>query len=146
MLGENEALYGTIPATISNMSSLEALDLHATRMEGAIPPELFLVPDLQTLDLSEAQFRGILTEDIRLACDTLRVLRFNDNALSGTIPAELDECIQLEELVLTNTGLTGEISETLCRERGTLESQLSILEVDCTVTCYCCGTRNCPEA
>lgn len=144
VFGENEALSGSIPATVGNMSSLEVLDLHMTRMEGEIPPELFLVPNLQILDLSHAQFRGVLTEDIRLVCDTLRVLRVNDNSFFGNIPTALDECTRLEELVLTNTDITGEISESLCRERGTSAFQLSILKVDCAVACNCCGSRNCP--
>ena len=143
VLGENEELTGSIPATIGNMSSLEVLDLHMTRMEGIIPPELFLVPNLQTLDISHAQFHGVLTDDIRSLCDTLRVLRVNDNDFSGTIPTAFDECTQLEELDLTNTDITGEVSESLCRERGTSVYQLSILQVDCAVVCNCCGSRNC---
>lgn len=143
IIGENEALLGSIPSSVGNMSSLEVLDLHMTRMDGEIPPEMFLVPNLQALDLSHAQFHGVLTEDIPSLCDTLRILRLNDNDFSGTVPTALDECTQLEELNLSNTGITGEISESLCRERGTSVYQLAILEVDCAVTCNCCGSRNC---
>lgn len=144
-LGRNEALSGSIPTFVGNMSSLEVLDLHATRFQGELPPELFLLPNLRTLDLSDAQFHGVVTEDIRLLCDTLRVLRLNDNDFSGSIPVALDECKQLEELVLTNTGITGEVSETLCRKRGSSALQLSVLNVDCAVACNCCGKRNCPQ-
>src|SRR5512147_701863 len=47
----NNNLIGAVPATLQNLTSLEALNLGMNRLSGAIPPELGNLANLRTLDL-----------------------------------------------------------------------------------------------
>ena len=51
-----EALSGSVPPELGNLSSLETLDLASNDLTGSIPPELGNLPRLEILDLSGGLF------------------------------------------------------------------------------------------
>ncbi|GAB4024626.1 leucine-rich repeat domain-containing protein [Spirosoma koreense] len=84
----NNNLNGTLPTSLSALTSLQTLDLQSNNLSGTIPASLSTLTSLQTLNLSV-------------------------NSLSGSIPASLSALTALRELLLFNTGLSGSIPEGL---------------------------------
>lgn len=141
-LGDNE-LEGEIMSEIGRMTSLRDLHLGNSRMGGTIPAELFTLP-LRELNLGNAKFEGELVNDQFLQLkDSMIFLYLNNNNFSGAIPQALDEFLLLQELNFRDNALIyGSISQALCSRRGFGLSRISVLEVDCAITCTCCGTRS----
>ncbi|XP_024931324.3 putative leucine-rich repeat receptor-like serine/threonine-protein kinase At2g24130 isoform X2 [Ziziphus jujuba] len=131
LLQENK-LYGSIPPSIANLSSLMVLNLTTNLLNGTIPDEisqlskleqLFLshnlftssipkalghMPHLGLLDLSHNKFSGEIPRSLG---NLVRVnyLFLNNNLLSGKIPSTLGKCTDLYKLDLSHNGLTGAI-------------------------------------
>ncbi|NEU70052.1 hypothetical protein GK091_24450 [Spirosoma agri] len=81
-------LIGTLPASLSALSSLKELNVSGNGLSGEIPPGL-----------------GKLTD--------LTILYMPVNSLTGTIPAELGNLTKLQELYLGGNRLTGVIPSNL---------------------------------
>jgi hypothetical protein len=164
-LGGND-IEGSIPSSISLMTSLRVLNLGNSSMSGELPSELFRLPILSELHLSNAKFGGELSEDFRGLNATLMGLSLDGNNFSGVIPAGLDDlkilgtCIgkiqhnfpdfpnlfPISELLRleNNPLLSGAVSTALCSRRGTGLGKLEELSVGCNIECNCCGDRPCP--
>ena len=76
----NNALSGTLPPALGDLTNLQWLDLSANALSGALPPALSNLTNLRLLNLSA-------------------------NALSGSLPASLGSLTNLESLDLRNTQL-----------------------------------------
>ncbi|XP_062085226.1 receptor-like protein EIX2 [Humulus lupulus] len=150
-LSQNQ-LEGSIPTSFgSENNALTYLDLSQNRLEGCIPISLGNnMTSLEYLNLSNNTLEGEIPKSIWKIC-TLKVLRANDNALSGQLQLAKSsrQCVHfsleyldlrrnqimgslpnitmyssLVELLLRSNQLNGNVSETL----GQL-SQLKILDV-----------------
>ncbi|CAI5510863.1 unnamed protein product, partial [Closterium sp. Naga37s-1] len=97
---QQNALNGTIPASLSRMTQLTKLSLAVNFIEGSIPEELGNLVNLQTLILET-------------------------NYLSGTIPASLGALTNLLDLELAWTDITGTLPSSI----GTL-TRLNILYLE----------------
>jgi len=90
---------------------------------GTIPSFLFAFPTLQSLDLHNNNLIGNISE---LQHDSLTYLDLSNNHLHGTIPSSVFKQQNLEVLILaSNSGLTGEISSSICKLRFLLVLDLS---------------------
>ncbi|KAE8714376.1 F-box protein [Hibiscus syriacus] len=101
-------LYGRIPASIGNMTSLVDLELDGNYLSGRIPRELGLLKNLQQLELYYNQLSGTIPEELGNLTE-LRDLDISVNALSGSIPGSICRVPKLRSLQLYNNSLTGEI-------------------------------------
>lgn len=101
-------LNGTISAELTRLSHLEQLFLSHNCFTSAIPAALGQFPHLGLLDLSYNRFSGKIPESLgNLVRVTLLFL--NNNFLSGSIPASLGQCTNLNKLDLSYNRLTGRI-------------------------------------
>ena len=106
------ALWGTIPAQVGNLSKLTVLDLVHNELTGPIPVELANLSDLQELQLSSNELTGPLPS--RLGnLPQLRILTLVDNQLTGSIPPELGRLPRVETLNLSANELTGDVPPEL---------------------------------
>jgi Leucine-rich repeat (LRR) protein len=122
----NNQLSGSIPISVGNMSSLQVLMVHNNQLTGSIPNELVALKSLWRLYLT------------------------NNTAFAGTIPT-IKRASILNEMVITNTSITGTIPSALCRQsRGDVH-----YEIDCYPTsqpkiyCNCCLSSDgnaCPNS
>ncbi|KAM3296447.1 hypothetical protein ACQJBY_038663 [Aegilops geniculata] len=142
VLGANH-FTGTIPYSISNISSLITLELLENRFSGYVPPTLgklgalvhlqlannkleandnkgweFITSmincsRLQLLALAKNSFGGQLPGSIVNLPTTLRQLYLMDNMISGSIPADIGNLVGLEILVIANTSIYGVIPESI---------------------------------
>jgi hypothetical protein len=96
LLGGN-AFIGNISAEISQMESLQELNLGVTQMGGTIPPEVFLLGNLRELYLGNNSFGGELSNDFSLLNGTLRELSLENNIFTGEFPSHFQTMVGLGE-------------------------------------------------
>ena len=90
---------------LAHLPVLATLDLQRNELTGAIPPELGALSSLWFLDLSSNNLEGGLPPELRHLTN-LRSLRLSRNAaLSGPLPARLEELVGLKELWTVGTDL-----------------------------------------
>ena len=105
-------LTGTIPAELGTMTGLTHLVLPSNRLTGTIPTELRNLTNLRKLAL---QING-LTGNIPSWVGTLRrlqILNLYENQLTGAIPTELGNLTELWQLLIFGNRFTGTIPAEL---------------------------------
>ncbi|CAI5975423.1 unnamed protein product [Closterium sp. NIES-64] len=117
-------LSGGLPPSLSRLSHLVALDLSSNRhLSGSIPPALFALPSLRELSLRGNNLTGeVLPSTTAAAAEvaplsaSLESLDVGENALSGSIPADVSLLTGMTRLALDQNRLDG----SLPRELGAL--------------------------
>ncbi|KAL1322764.1 hypothetical protein AAHE18_14G220300 [Arachis hypogaea] len=111
----NNGLTGTIPKTFGdNLSSLEELNLANNELKGQIPVSLFHSCNLVEIHLSKNHLTGEFHEYIRefspCAHKPLQILDLGWNEITGMVP-DLSQLSSLKVLRLDNNRLSGTIHE-----------------------------------
>ncbi|KAG2675427.1 hypothetical protein I3760_12G004500 [Carya illinoinensis] len=131
-------LTGQFPIWISKLKNLQLLGLGSNRITGSIPGWLSTLPRLSTIDLQNNLFSGefpkkfcgmqafvslqAIDDNSSLTMPVyfpggclkrLRGLNLSHNKLTGTIPTQISELIELEYLDLSANHLYGEIPVSL---------------------------------
>ncbi|CAM0879547.1 unnamed protein product [Alopecurus aequalis] len=142
---------GTIPFSITNLSSLMLLQLGKTRFSGYVPPSLGRLGALQELHLGYTNlevndnkgwefitslancsqltylvlggysFGGQLPASITNLSATLQKLYIGDNRITGSIPADIGNLVGLNRLQITNTFISGVIPESIGKLHNMIE-------------------------
>ncbi|KAF8030622.1 hypothetical protein BT93_E2915 [Corymbia citriodora subsp. variegata] len=107
LLGFNN-LTGTIPQTISNMSSLR---IPANQIRGDIPREIGKSVNLTSLSLAANLLTGEVPQEI-FNISSLQMLYLNRNSLSGSLPSSSELSLpNLETLFLSHNSFSGNIPQ-----------------------------------
>ncbi|KAK1279755.1 Piriformospora indica-insensitive protein 2 [Acorus gramineus] len=107
------SLSGTVPFTLSGLRSLLKLDLSNNALEGKLPMELGLLKNLTLLDLRSNNFSGGLVQSLQYM-DSIQDVLLSNNSLEGSLMGFGWESLQnLTTLDLSNTGLNGQIPESI---------------------------------
>ncbi|CAN0841243.1 Receptor-like protein 46 [Linum grandiflorum] len=99
---------GEIPTFLSQMSSLEILDLSNNRFSGEIPATLGNLKSLKVLNVSHNRLSGRIPTSLGEIRD-LESLDLSHNNLSGENPESLGKLLQITDLQLSYNSLTGRI-------------------------------------
>ena len=102
------ALTGTVPPELGNLTKLTNLSFHVNQLEGTIPPELGNLSNLTTLWLSFNQLHGSIPPELG-NLSLLESLYLHHNQLGGEIPSELGNLTNLRTLHLERNRLDGSI-------------------------------------
>ena len=109
---QGNSMTGTIPASISVLTSLTSLDLSSNSITGTIPPLMSALTGLTYLNLGTSYLSGPIPSTLS-ALTGLTYLNLGDNYLSGPIPSTLSALTKLDELLVKGTFLTGTIPSNL---------------------------------
>ena len=105
-------LTGSIPSELGNLSSLTDLDLSSNDLTGSIPSELGNLSSLTDLDLRSNDLTGSIPSELG-NLSSLADLDLGSNALAGPIPSELGNLSSLSRLTLSRNALAGSIPSEL---------------------------------
>ncbi|THG06148.1 hypothetical protein TEA_018158 [Camellia sinensis var. sinensis] len=116
-LGENN-IYGNIPQSLGNCHSLLELHLYKNNFNGSIPPEIMSLSSISTfLTLDHNALTGSLPSEVE-CWKNLGYMDVSYNTLSGPIPNMLSNCLSLEWLHMQANSFEGEIPQSLSMLRG----------------------------
>uniref|UniRef100_A0A0D9WRL4 Receptor kinase-like protein Xa21 n=1 Tax=Leersia perrieri TaxID=77586 RepID=A0A0D9WRL4_9ORYZ len=97
-----------LPPCLTNLTSLETLQLSNNGFRGVVPAELGELSMLTYLNLSGNSLSGIIPSTLS-SCTKLQVLDLSNNSLEGEIPVTLSNCLDLQDINLSNNKLQGSI-------------------------------------
>ncbi|KAI3777643.1 hypothetical protein L1987_47444 [Smallanthus sonchifolius] len=107
-------LWGAIPSSLQNLTSLSFLNLSYNFLSGPLPDGLFSsFNNLHTIDLSYNRLSGYLPDTLP---STLQLLDFSSNQFNGrTQTASLQSLHSLIAFNISNNNFTGSIPPSICR-------------------------------
>ncbi|CAN6466582.1 unnamed protein product [Victoria cruziana] len=117
------SLTGEIPKQISGLTLLTDLYLNVNDLSGSIPIDLGSMPNLQALQVCCNRLEGSIPKELG-SLQKLNVLALQNNRLTGAIPATLGDLTSLTRLDLSSNELFGSIPRRLSSL-----PQLTVLDV-----------------
>ncbi|XP_037419442.1 probable LRR receptor-like serine/threonine-protein kinase At3g47570 [Triticum dicoccoides] len=111
-IADGNMISGGLPATVSNLTSLNVLDLSSNQLHGTIPESVMMMENLQLLNISSNLMFGSIPAKI-VMLKNLDELYLNHNKFSGSIPNGLDNLTKLEYLGLSGNQLSSTIPPSL---------------------------------
>ena len=105
-----EALTGTIPASIGDLTDLTSLSLDFNALSGSLPQTLTRLQRLRTLTLAGNQLRSLSSLNWS-ALSLLLMLQLQTNLLTGTVPSQLARLSGLHHLDLGHNDFTGQLPQ-----------------------------------
>lgn len=108
---DNNLFEGTIPTTLSKLSSLNILSLENNKITGSIP-NIFPLSSLYSLDLSNNNLTGTIPSSIQF-CSKLVSLTVSFNQISGQLPEGLTNLSNLVTLIASNNLISGTLPNSI---------------------------------
>ena len=110
-LGDN-ALSGTLPSSLGNLTNLELLDLWNNQLSGELPSSLGNLTNLRLLWLGGNAFSGSFPSWL-VNLTNLQQLQLAGNQFSGALPSWLGTLTNLQDLRLQNNQFSGSLPSEL---------------------------------
>jgi Leucine-rich repeat (LRR) protein len=135
-------LTGTVPTTISTMSSLRELWLNNNLLEGSVPTQLGSCPALSVVHLQDnAGIGGSLPAELgnlKSLGELENECLSRDNCLAVYLTSKRSSTLLPATLDVFNTSITGSIPEAVCALKT--EDKLEVLSATCSggLNCQCC--------
>ncbi|XP_060671444.1 probable LRR receptor-like serine/threonine-protein kinase At3g47570 [Ziziphus jujuba] len=107
------AIAGVIPSSIGNLTLLSKLLLSSNNFQGSIPSSLGGCKSLTTLDFFQNNLSGTIPKQLIGLSTLAEGLDLSWNRLTGPIPMEVGNLVNIQYLRLEENKLNGEIPETL---------------------------------
>jgi len=105
-------LEGTLPASITNLSELEHLNLAQSQISGPIPSDIGNLSKLKYLILAINPLEGTIPASI-VDLTNLEVLLLFDNNLTGPLPSSIGNLTNLTRLAIGQNNMSGPIPNSI---------------------------------
>jgi len=102
------SLSGTIPNSLSSLTSLTTLNLGRNQLTGTIPANVVTLTNLVKLFVFGNQLTGTIPDGFSAMTDCV-LLRFENNFLTGTLPPDLGTMTKLTQMRVGRNRLSGSI-------------------------------------
>ncbi|OMO92970.1 Leucine-rich repeat, typical subtype [Corchorus olitorius] len=102
------SLTGSIPSSISNLTSLLTFVVSGNKLTGSIPDIWNNIPALYVIDMSNNSLSGEIPQSLG-SLTGLEILRLSSNKLVGELPFTLQNCTKIRNLDLGDNRLSGKI-------------------------------------
>ncbi|XP_060175541.1 putative receptor-like protein kinase At3g47110 [Lycium barbarum] len=115
----NNNFTGNVPLSFGNLKNLLWLNVHNNQLGNGAPNDLNFISSLincrklEFLDISDNKFGGMLPYFITNLSTTLTKLLIENNRISGTIPREISNLINLDMLSFRGTLINGSIPDSM---------------------------------
>ncbi|KAJ8759168.1 hypothetical protein K2173_004175 [Erythroxylum novogranatense] len=106
-------LSGRIPSSIGNMTSLGRVNLRLNHLQGSIPSSLGNCRQLLSLALSQNNLAGPIPKELLSISSLAMYLVLAENGLTGSLPYEVGQLVNLGTLDVSKNKLSGQIPGTL---------------------------------
>uniref|UniRef100_A0A0E0PE31 non-specific serine/threonine protein kinase n=1 Tax=Oryza rufipogon TaxID=4529 RepID=A0A0E0PE31_ORYRU len=129
------ALSGSIPKELGNLTNLVSLYIDSAGLSGELPSSLSKLTRMKILWASDNNFTGQIPDYI--GSWNLTDLRFQGNSFQGPLPANLSNLVQLTNLILRNCMISDSLALIDFSKFATAS-----FAVDCGSTRFISGSRN----
>jgi hypothetical protein len=123
----DNALDGSIPSELGNISTLEVLGLYTNELSGSIPANLGSLSSLRVLSLHENQLTGSIPSELG-DLSALTHLRLHQNQLTGGIPGNLSNLSSLVSIYVQANDLSGVVPLSVAQMGGQIQADHGISE------------------
>lgn len=121
----DNSLQGPIPVEIGVLSNLELLGIEGNEIEGEIPESFGKLMKLRYIGLSNNKLHGKLPTSVLYNCTNLSYMDLSNNSFTGSIPPEIgNKLLLLENLLLYQNKLTGDIPASFSNLTQVMEIDL----------------------
>ena len=110
----NPGLYGEIPLTLADTTTLRVLSLSQNSLHGQVPKGLGRLRKLEQLDLSYNNLTGKIPQEIG-GLKSLTILDMSYNGLQGRLPYSLGQLQTLQKIDLSHNRPVGRIPSVIGR-------------------------------
>ncbi|GMH23923.1 hypothetical protein Nepgr_025766 [Nepenthes gracilis] len=124
----NNLISGSLPFSLSNLSSLQILSVGGNQFSGAIPPSIGKLQLLFKFDASKNSLSGQIPPEIG-NCVHLTFLDLSQNNLSGQIPPEISDIRILNYLNLSRNHFDGPIPRSIGSMKSLTNADFSFNEL-----------------
>ncbi|WP_299313033.1 hypothetical protein [uncultured Aquimarina sp.] len=105
-------LEGSMPATITNLTSLVSLRLAYNKLSGSLPSSIGALQSLEDLYLNFNELIGSIPPELT-TITTLEILYLDNNRLTGRIPQNIGDLVNLSTIIMSANQLEGELPASL---------------------------------
>uniref|UniRef100_A0A0D9XTC3 Receptor kinase-like protein Xa21 n=1 Tax=Leersia perrieri TaxID=77586 RepID=A0A0D9XTC3_9ORYZ len=112
---------GVVPSEIGRLRNLRSLQLGDTLLQAKEPNDwrfmtaLTNCTKLQLIDLGGNMLGGVLPDSVSNLSSSLSYLSIETNKISGNVPRDIGNLINLESLLFNNNSLTGSLPSSLTK-------------------------------
>ncbi|MEP2937327.1 MAG: Two component regulator three Y domain protein [Gilvibacter sp.] len=99
---------GFLPESLGNLSQLEILAINGNSLNGSLPTSLGQLSQLKQMHLSSNKLEGGIPTQFE-SLQALEILNLFDNNLSGKVPACLAKCSNLKQVLLAENDLQTDV-------------------------------------
>ena len=125
-----------LPPQMTNLTSLQSVQLSFNDMSGTIPSYLQDFQHLTNLNIRDNALTGTIPTELGLMTN-MRFLNLYGNRLSGTIPTEISALSSLRALTVYANDFTGLVPQQVCSLPLLTTIQVDCEEVSCAEVCGC---------
>ena len=104
---------GSIPSTLTSLINLKELKLYDNLLTGSIPADIGSMVNLEYLTLAKNSFTGTIPQSLTSLTKLYWLGLYRNPGLTGPLPAGFTDLVNLTDLYIYDTGVDGELPQDM---------------------------------